>query len=89
MKLNPLQEAHGAIFGMSQPKVCVWLEHLFAVIKEALTAERVLPARSNQELQERLKDCRTILLDATERPIRRSVDADTRREHYSEKTPPH
>lgn len=85
MKLNPLQEAHGAVFGVSQPKVCVWLGHLLAVLEEALRAEDALPARRAQELQQRLQDCRTVLLDATERPIQRSVDNETQREHYSGK----
>jgi hypothetical protein len=85
IKLNPLQEAHGASFGMRQPKVCVWLHHLLAVLEEALRAEDVLPARTNEALQRRLKECRTVLLDATERPIQRSVDEETQREHYSGK----
>ena len=85
MKLNPLQEAHGASFGMHQPKVCVWLRHLLAVLEEALSAEQVLPSRTNAALQTRLKECRTVLLDATERPIQRSVDKETQQEHYSGK----
>ncbi|MFM8834203.1 MAG: transposase family protein, partial [Cytophagales bacterium] len=85
MKLNPLQEAHGALFGVGEPKVCVWLGHLFVVLEETLQSVRVLPARSNEALQARLKDCRTVLLDATERPIQRSVDPETQREHYSGK----
>jgi hypothetical protein len=85
MKLNPLQEAHGATFGISQSKVCIWLGHCFPVLEEALASEKVLPARTNQELKKRLKDCRTVLIDATERPIQRSVDAETQREHYSGK----
>ena len=85
MKLNPLQEAHGATFGMRQPKVCVWLHHPLAVLEEALNAEQVLPARTNEALQRRLKECRTVLLDATERPIQRSVDKETQQEHYSGK----
>lgn len=89
MKLNPLQEAHGAAFGMRQPKVCVWLNHLLPVLSETLLAEKVLPARTNQALQTRLKDCHTVLLDVTERPIQRSVDAETQKEHYSGKKMPY
>lgn len=85
MKLNPLQEAHGATFGIRQSKVCVCLSHLLPVPEEVLASEKVLPARSNEELQKRLKDCTTVLIDATERPIRRSVDAETQREQYSGK----
>lgn len=69
MKLNPLQEAHGVMFGLRQSKVCVWLGHLLPVLEEALASEKVLPARTNQELQQRLRDCSTVLIDATERPI--------------------
>lgn len=55
------------------------------MIKEAFASEKVLPARTNQEIKKRLKDCQTVLMDASERPIRRSVDAETQREHYSGK----
>jgi Helix-turn-helix of DDE superfamily endonuclease len=85
MKLNPLQEAHGASFGLRQPKVCVWLNHLLPVLEETLQQERVLPARTNEQLQKVIATYTTILMDATERPIRRSIDAQTQEDHYSGK----
>jgi Helix-turn-helix of DDE superfamily endonuclease len=85
MKLNPLQEAHGASFGLRQPKVCVWLHHLLPVLEEALQHERVLRARTKEELQKIMTKHKTILMDATERPIRRSIDDETQKEQYSGK----
>jgi hypothetical protein len=85
LKLNPLQEEQAAKYGLRQPKVCLWLGHLLLVLEESLANEGVLPARTNEQLRKRIKDEKTVLIDVTERPIRRSVDNQTQKEHYSGK----
>jgi hypothetical protein len=85
LKLNPLQEEHGAKYGLHQPKVCLWLGHLLPVLEESLAKQGVLPARTNEQLQQKLREQKTVLMDVTERPVRRSVDNQTQKEHYSGK----
>ena len=52
---------------------------------EALARVGELPARPDQALPTVLAAHPRVLLDATERPVPRSTDAETQREHYSGK----
>jgi hypothetical protein len=85
LKLNPLQEEHASKYGLRQPKVCLWLGHLLPVLEASLAHERALPARTNEQLRRRLAQEKTVLIDVTERPIRRSVDYEMQKENYSGK----
>jgi hypothetical protein len=50
LKLNPIQEAHGQMFGMSQSNVSKWARLLLELLSAALANQRVLPARTTAEL---------------------------------------
>lgn len=36
LKTNNLQEVHGALFGMSQPKANLWIHRLLPLVEQAL-----------------------------------------------------
>lgn len=54
LKLNPLQEAHGVMFGMPQSKANPWLHTLLPVLQRALISLGDAPSRSLVELAEKL-----------------------------------
>ena len=56
MKGNSLQSNHGLLFGMVQGKTNSWLHTLLPVLRATLRNLGVAPARSIQELAERLAD---------------------------------
>lgn len=85
LKNNPLQAAHAAAFGLTQPQVNQWLHRSLPWLREALARLHELPARPDQPLPTILAGQVRVLLDATERPVPRSTDADTQRAHYSGK----
>lgn len=85
LKSNPLQAAHAAAFGLTQPQVNQWLHRSLPWLRAALARLRELPARPDQPLSTVLAGLPHVLLDATERPVPRSTDAETQREHYSGK----
>jgi hypothetical protein len=55
LKENPTQTYHGLLYGMTQPKVNLWVHTLFAALRVALRAMGDAPARSFAELLERLE----------------------------------
>lgn len=85
LKNNPLQATHAAAFGLTQPQVNQWLHRSLPWLRQALAHLHELPARPDQALPAALAGQVRVLLDATERPVPRSTDADTQREHYSGK----
>ena len=87
LKNNPLQCYHALAFNMSQGKVSQWLKVLLPLVEEALARARQLPARTpgNLYLSLRLLSGQVLLLDATERPVPRSVGAERQRHEYSGK----
>jgi hypothetical protein len=54
LKLNPLQEAHGAMFGMPQSKANPWLHTLLPALRQALIGLGDAPSRSLVDLAEKL-----------------------------------
>lgn len=87
---NPSQHYHATLFEMSQSKVSHgvarrWLKLLFPLLEETLSHLKVLPVRTTQKLYYTLKAMAGyfILLDATERPIPRSVVNERQRYFYS------
>lgn len=54
LKVAPIQVAHGALFGMGQPKANQWIHTLLPVLRQALAASGDIPARTCAELHERL-----------------------------------
>jgi hypothetical protein len=54
LKLNPLQEAHGQMFSMSQSNVSTWVRLLLEILTAALADQHLLPARTAAELRSQL-----------------------------------
>lgn len=85
LKTNPLQEVMASAFAMRQPKVSFWLGRLLPMLEQALARVAALPERQTERLARAVAAEHRLLLDGTERPILRSTDAETQREHYSGK----
>lgn len=54
LKTNPLQVAHGVMFGLPQGKTNQWLHLLLPLLRQALRESGHAPSRSLQALAERL-----------------------------------
>jgi hypothetical protein len=85
VKNNPLQEYHAAQYGLSQPQANTWIHLLLRILQETLGKNKNLPARSNKELKYVLKDVPKVFIDGTERPVQRSTDYQTQKDHFSGK----
>ena len=84
LKTNNLQEVHGALFNITQPKVNQWIHTLLPVLNEALAQLEQLPARKIEEMK--LDEEDTLYFhDGTERPIQRPIDYDKQKNYYSGK----
>jgi hypothetical protein len=71
LKNNPLQEYHGACFGMTQPQCNDWIHLLSDILVKTLKSLGELPERNSPRLQYVLQTCENLLLDGTKRPIQR------------------
>jgi len=89
-KSYPTQEVMGVFFGLSQPQVCAWVERLTPLLGAVLGRELLLPARRPADLPKLLAETPELLLliDGTERPIRRPKDQDEQKTNYSGKKGP-
>lgn len=88
----PIQEVAAFLFGMSQPQVCRWIRRLTPLVNAALGRELLLPARRPADLEKLLAEVpelRLLMVDGTERPVRRSKDKDQPRKDYSGKKKAH
>ena len=90
VKLYPLQEVMGLLFAMSQGRANVWIHQLQAVLQSALGNAWCLPERKPQHLEQVLALCTSldVVIDGTERRIRRPKEALKQRTHYSGKKKP-
>jgi len=86
-KLYPIQEAQGAMFGVSQSQTNEWIQRLTPVLQEALGYEKLLPERNPASLDEILSEYDTLefSIDGTERPKQRPKDSTKQKEYYSGK----
>ena len=87
-KCYPLQEVLALLFGFSQPQACEWVGLLTPLLNLALGEEKQLPARRPADLEGVLRECpglRELLIDGTERPVRRPRDKGRRKQDYSGK----
>ncbi len=86
-KLYPIQEAQGAMFGMSQSQANDWIQRLTPVLQEALGREMLLPERNPVSLDEILSEYELLefSIDGTERPRQRPKDSNQQKEYYSGK----
>jgi hypothetical protein len=85
LKNNPLQEYHGATFGMTQPQCNDWVHLLAEILRKTLKTLGELPDRNSQRIQYIVQSCQDVLLDGTERPIQRPQAEDRQKSHYSGK----
>ena len=103
-KTNLTQHALGAVFDMEQPMTNKWIRKIEPILHQSLKVEGHLPSKSPEELyrllqkqQEESKDSQQeqevvsghMLLDATERPVKRSIDQERQKEQYSGKKKTH
>ena len=70
---------------MYQPHASAWLKRLLPRLEEALAATDALPERQSERLYRAVAHQETVLIDGTERPVQRSVDHESQREHFSGK----
>lgn len=85
LKTNPLQEVLAASFSMRQPHASFWLKLLLPRLEEALEEAHCLPERHSERLARAVRAHQRLLIDGTERPVGRSTDYETQKEHYSGK----
>lgn len=91
LKNNPLQQALGASFGMSQPQANIYLHKYHAILQEALKRQNCTPVRQGSALTKLLTDNGNtdFYTDGVERDIPRSVDWETQQEYFSGKKKRH
>jgi len=90
-RLYPTQEVQGYLFGMGQPQANEWVHKLSRMLNQALGYERQLPERQPKNLATILDECPALelIIDGTERPIRRPQDKEDRKKYYSGKNKAH
>ena len=91
-KCYPLQEVMSVLFGVSQGQVSHWVGVLTPLVNAALGRELLLPARRPADLEKLLADVpelRLLILDGSERPIRRPKNKQSRKDDYSGKKKAH
>ena len=91
MKLYPLQEVIGYLFGMSQSQGNHWVHVLSQVLKMALQCNDYLPQRVPEKIAEKLQQEATeaVAIDGTERRRQRPLDNEEQRLYYSGKKKAH
>jgi hypothetical protein len=84
-RVYPTQEVMGLFFGLSQPQVCAWVHRLTPLLQATLGRACHLPTRQPARLHQVLAQCPelAVILDGTERPVRRPQAEPAQREHYS------
>ena len=85
LKNNPLQEYHGATYGMTQPQCNEWVHLLCEILRKTLKTLGELPDRNHLRMQYLMEQCQDVLLDGTERPIDRPESEDRQKSCYSGK----
>lgn len=85
LKNNPLQEYHGATYGMTQPQCNEWVHRLCDILHRTLKTLGELPDRNHLRVRSLWEQCQDVILDGTERPIERPGDEERQRAHYSGK----
>ena len=83
LKTNPLQEAHGQLFGMRQSQVHQCIHLLLPRVNQSLADFGELPARHPQDLDLEEDDVGLFIHDGTEGAITRPLDSQEQRLYYS------
>jgi len=89
LKTCNLQEVHGALFSMGQPKANQWIHCLQNVLHLALDHENELPAREMADVQFHSEKDGIYQHDGTERPIQRPAKKADQKTYYSGKKKRH
>ncbi len=91
IKLYPLQEVIGYLFGISQSQANYWIHVLSQVLKMALRCNDYLPQRVPEKMTEKLRKDATkaVALDGTERRRQRPLDNEKQKLYYSGKKKAH
>jgi hypothetical protein len=79
LKNNPLQEYHGATYGMTQPQCSDRIRLLSDILRKSLKTPGELPERNRLRLEYPAEQCREILPDGTPRPVERPQDSERQR----------
>jgi len=87
MKNYPLQQYHGAYFGITQAKVSQLIKVLRPLLEKTLTKMGLVPTSDPWELKVELEkhQVKQANMDATEREVNRSTDYSVQKEFYSGK----
>lgn len=94
-RIYPLLIVQGMFFGLVESKACTWVKILLPVLDATLGQLHVRPRRAKgRSLEDILKEFPElkelgVLIDGTERPIRRPTDATRQHEDYSGKKKRH
>ncbi|SRR6266498_2739667 len=91
LKVYPVQEVQGYVFGMGQTQAGEWIHRLTPILNQALGHEKQLPARKAQDIEQVLKMCSDLefIIDGTERSIRRPKSKKKQEDNYSGKKKRH
>lgn len=87
-KTYPTFDVLGTHFNLARSKAHENLYKLIPVLYRTLVELEMMPAREYRtvnEMKDALSGIDKIIIDATERQMRRSIDDETQREHYSGK----
>jgi hypothetical protein len=87
----PTQEVLAFLFGFSQGQANRWIHRLTPIVNRALGYQLLLPARAAADLTVLLETVPglDVIIDGTERPIRRPGDSERQKEDYSGKKKRH
>jgi hypothetical protein len=85
LRLYPIQEVMGFLFGFNQCQANKWILRLLPALDQALRRFSALPVRQPSALEKLLARCpdHEVRLDGSERPIRRPKDPEKQRLCYS------
>src|SRR5205085_11573284 len=94
-RIYPLLIVQGMFFGIAESKACKWVGILLPVLEASLGSAQVRPkrakGRSLEEVLEAFPELQElgVLIDGTERPIRRPKEPTKQQEDYSGKKKRH
>jgi len=91
LKLNPLQEHHADLFGITQKQCSQFVHSLHKILQTALTNAEQMPCQDGEALQKVLaQNSESVLFhDCTEREIPRPQDQEKQTDMYSGKKKKH
>lgn len=70
-KAYPTQELLGVTFNLTQPKTSLWIKALEPILMQSLKKLNLIPVRDSVALNRELVESVTVILDGSERPVRR------------------